>query len=169
MNASDIPRNPTPRPTGHAPKRSAARLAAVQALYQMEMTGVSADAVIVQFFDPELRRQWSDNNPTEFDRGLFSQIVKGVAKQRDEFDRIVAAALSADWTLDRLEIILRGILEAGTYELTERTDVPPRVTITEYVDVAHAFYSGAEPGMVNGVLDKISRKFRDTEMSAGRG
>jgi N utilization substance protein B len=168
VNASDIPRNPSHK-TGHAPKRSAARLAAVQALYQMEMTGVSADAVIVQFFDPELRRQWSDNNPTEFDRGLFSQIVKGVTKQREEFDRIVAAALSADWTLDRLEIILRGILEAGTYELTERTDVPPRVTITEYVDVAHAFYSGAEPGMVNGVLDKISRKFRDTEMSAGRG
>jgi N utilization substance protein B len=100
---------------------------------------------------------------------MFSQIVKGVAKQRDEFDRIVGAALSADWTVDRLEIILRSILEAGTYELTERTDVPPRVTITEYVDVAHAFYSGAEPGMVNGVLDKISRKFRDTEMSAGRG
>lgn len=169
MSASDTPRNPAPRKPGHASKRSAARLAAVQALYQMEMTGVSADAVIVQFFDPEVRRQLSDADPAEFDRGMFSQIVKGVAKQRDDLDRIVGAVLSADWTVDRLEIILRSILEAGTYELTERTDVPPRVTITEYVDVAHAFYSGAEPGMVNGVLDKISRKFRDTEMSAGRG
>jgi N utilization substance protein B len=169
VNASNTPSSPAPRKAGHATKRSAARLAAVQALYQMEMTGVSADAVIVQFFDPEVRRQWSETSPAEFDRGMFSQIVKGVAKQRDEFDRIVGAALSADWTVDRLEIILRSILEAGTYELTERTDVPPRVTITEYVDVAHAFYSGAEPGMVNGVLDKISRKFRDTEMSAGRG
>lgn len=169
MSESDTPRNPPSRKPGHATKRSAARLAAVQALYQMDMTGVSADAVIVQFLDPELRRQWSDSSMAEFDRGMFSQIVQGVSKQRDELIRIVGAALSADWTVERLEIILRRILEAGTYELTERTDVPPRVTITEYVDVAHAFYSGAEPGMVNGVLDKISRKFRDTEMSAGRG
>lgn len=152
-----------------AAKRSAARLAAVQALYQMDMTDVSADAVIVQFFDPEVRRQWSETSPAEFDRGLFTQLVRGVTLKREELDRVVAASLSADWTVERLEIILRRILEAGAYELTERTDVPPRVAITEYVDVAHAFYSGAEPGLVNGVLDKLARKFRDQEMAAGRG
>jgi N utilization substance protein B len=147
-------------------KRSAARLAAVQALYQMDMTGVSADAVIVQFFDPDVRRQWPETTITDFDRGLFQRIVRGVTARREELDRIVGAALTADWTVDRLEIILRRILEAGTYELTERTDVPPRVVITEYVDVAHAFYSGAEPGLVNGVLDRLAHKFRDAEMTA---
>ena len=152
-----------------AAKRSAARIAAVQALYQMDMTGVSADAVIVQFFDPDVRQQWAETTPADFDRGLFTQLVRGVTVKREELDRIVAASLSGDWTVERLEIILRRILEAGTYELTERTDVPPRVVITEYVDVAHAFYSGAEPGLVNGVLDKLARKFRDQEMAAGRG
>jgi N utilization substance protein B len=92
-----------------------------------------------------------------------------VTAKREELDRVVGAVLSADWTVERLEIILRRILEAGAYELTERTDVPPRVVITEYVDVAHAFYSGAEPGMVNGVLDQLARRFRDQEMAAGRG
>lgn len=157
-----------PRKPAQAAKRSAARLAAVQALYQMDMTGVSADAVIVQFSDPDLRRQWAESSFAEFERGLFSQIVRGVTSRRAELDRIIAAALTSDWTVERLEILLRRILEAGTYELTERTDVPPRVVITEYVDVAHAFYSGAEPGLVNGVLDKLAHTFRDTEM-AGRG
>lgn len=161
VSAAKTPRNPA-----QGAKRSAARLAAVQALYQMEMTGVSADAVIVQFFDPDVRRQWSDSSVVDFDRGLFTQIVRGVTAQRAELDRILGAALTADWTVERLEIILRRILEAGTYELTERTDVPPRVVITEYVDVAHAFYSGAEPGLVNGVLDRLARQFRDAEMAA---
>lgn len=155
------------RKSPQAAKRSAARLAAVQALYQMDMTGLSADAVIVQFFDPDVRRQWSETSMAEFDRGLFTQIVKGVAARRGELDRIIGATLTADWTVERLEIILRRILEAGIYELTERTDVPPRVVITEYVDVAHAFYSGPEPGLVNGVLDRAAHKIRDAEMAAG--
>ena len=155
--------------SGSGSKRSAARLAAVQALYQMKMTGESADGVIVQFFDPDVARQWSEINPGEFDRGLFSQLVKGVTTKREELDRVIATVLTSEWPIDRLEIILRCILEAGSYEITERTDVPPRVTITEYVDVAHAFYSGAEPGLVNGVLDRLARSFRDQEMAAGRG
>lgn len=171
--AADNEKKPASRKSGpgkgQGAKRSAARLAAVQALYQMDMTGVSADAVIVQFFDPDVRQQWTETMPADFDRGLFTQLVRGVTLKREELDRVVAASLSGDWTVERLEIILRRILEAGTYELTERSDVPPRVAITEYVDVAHAFYSGAEPGLVNGVLDKLARKFRDQEMAAGRG
>lgn len=155
-----------PRKPAQGAKRSAARLAAVQALYQMDMTGVSADAVIVQFFDPDVRKQWSEGSVADFDRGLFTQIIRGVTGGRAELDRVIGAALTTEWTIERLEIILRRILEAGTYELTERTDVPPRVVITEYVDVAHAFYSGAEPGLVNGVLDRLARQFRDTEMAA---
>ncbi len=164
MSAANSPNKPAP-----GSRRSAARLAAVQALYQMDMTGVSADGVIVQFMDPEVRRQWSENGVVDFDRGLFTQLVKGVTAGREELDRVIGAALTTDWTVERLEIILRRILEAGTFEITERTDVPPRVTITEYVDLAHAFYSGAEPGLVNGVLDRLAHKFRDAEMAAGRG
>ena len=173
-SATNKPAKPTTvksgtRSSGAGSKRSAARLAAVQALYQMKMTGASADSVIVQFCEQDAARKWSEINPGEFDRGLFGQLVKGVTAKREELDRIIGAVLSEDWTVERLEIILRAILEAGTYEITERPDVPPRVAITEYVDVAHAFYSGAEPGMVNGVLDKLARKFRDQEMTAGRG
>jgi len=135
----------------------------------MKMTGASAETVIVQFCESDVSRKWSEINPGEFDRGLFSQLIKGVTSKRDELDRIIGTVLSADWTVERLEIILRCILEAGSYEITERPDVPPRVAITEYVDVAHAFYSGAEPGMVNGVLDKLARQFRDREMTAERG
>lgn len=151
---------------GKALRRSSARLAAVQALYQMDLTGVSANAVIAQFFDEETRQGWSEERMVEFDRGLFGALVKGVSERREDLDRIVAAALTTDWTVERLETILRRILEAGAYELTERADIPPRVVITEYVDVAHAFYAGAEPGLVNGVLDKIARSFRDQEMAA---
>lgn len=157
------------RSSGAGSKRSAARLAAVQALYQMKMTGASADSVIVQFCELDATRKLSEINPGDFDRGLFGQLVKGVTAKRDELDRIIGTVLSEEWTVERLEIILRCILEAGTYEITERPDVPPRVAITEYVDVAHAFYSGAEPGMVNGVLDKLAHKFRDQEMTVGRG
>lgn len=164
VTAANNPKKPAP-----GSRRSAARLAAVQALYQMDMTSVSADTVIVQFMDPELRRQWWEHGAVDFDQALFKQVVKGVTGGREELDRVIGAALTTGWTVDRLEIILRRILEAGVFELTERTDVPPRVTITEYVDLAHAFYSGAEPGLVNGVLDRVAHKFRDTEMAAGRG
>lgn len=153
---------------GPGAKRSAARLTAVQALYQMDMTSASADAVIVQFLDPDIHEELAEGEPMAFDRGLFTQIIRGVTSTRAELDRVITAALTSEWSMERLEIILRRILEAGTYELTERTDVPPRVVITEYVDVAHAFYSGAEPGLVNGVLDRLARQFRDREMSAGR-
>jgi N utilization substance protein B len=154
-----------PTGKGGAVRRSSARLAAVQALYQMDMTGISANAVVAQFLDVERREGWHEEKLVDFDKGLFGALVAGVTAKREGLDEIVGASLSNDWTVGRLELILRRILEAGAYELTERTDIPPRVVITEYVDVAHAFYAGQEPGMVNGVLDKIARHFREGEMA----
>lgn len=149
----------------NALRRSSARLAAVQALYQMDMTGISGTAVVAQFLDSASREDWLDEKLVEFDKTLFSALVTGVSAKREGLDEIVGASLSGDWTVGRLELVLRRILEAGAFELTERTDIPPRVVITEYVDVAHAFYAGQEPGLVNGVLDKIARNFRDGEMA----
>lgn len=151
--------------TGGAVRRSSARLAAVQALYQMDMTGISANAVVAQFLDPAHGEDWHEEKLVDFDKGLFGALVVGTSAKRDALDEIVGKSLSNDWTVGRLELVLRRILEAGAFELTERTDIPPRVVITEYVDVAHAFYAGQEPGLVNGVLDKIARHFRDGEMA----
>lgn len=149
-----------------AARRSAARLAAVQALYQIELSGAAPESVIAQFTDPDSRGGLADARLIEPDPGFFADLVRGVASRRAELDRMIAAALTADWKLDRLEIIVRLILEAGVYELKERPDVPPRVAITEYVDVAHAFFDGATPRFVNGVLDRLARSLRPQEMPA---
>ena len=169
---SDSKPSKPPGNKNNAVRRSSARLAAVQALYQMDITNIPATAVVAQFLDSDSREGWFEEKLVEFDRGLFNALVVGVSAKREGLDEIVGASLSSDWTVGRLELVLRRILEAGAFELTERTDIPPRVVITEYVDVAHAFYAGQEPGLVNGVLDKIARSFRDGEMagsaSAGR-
>ncbi|MEE8123674.1 MAG: transcription antitermination factor NusB [Alphaproteobacteria bacterium] len=149
-----------------APRRSAARLAAVQALYQIELSGAAPDSVIAQFTEPGSRGGLAEARLIEPDPAFFADLVRGVAAGRAELDRLIAASLTADWELDRLEIILRLILEAGVYEIKERPDVPPRVAITEYVDMAHAFFDGATPGFVNGILDRLARSFRPREMPA---
>ena len=97
------------------------------------------------------------------DRNLFTEIVRGVWVRREELADMIGAALVEGWPLKRLEIVLRCILEAGVYELLARTSVPVRVVIDEYVDLAHAFYAGAEPGMVNGVLDTLAHRLRPDE------
>ena len=148
---------------GGTARRSAARLAAVQALYQIDHSGEPGDQVLEEF----LRFRLGDSFDTEQDvaphKNLFSEIVAGVGAQQPGIDEIVSAALSNKWTFERVEIILRAILRAGVYELQARKDTPARVVITEYVDIAHAFYDGQEPGMVNGMLDRISRNLRPGE------
>ena len=129
-----------------AARRSAARLTAVQALYQIELTGG-------QMIEP--------------DPELFGDLVRGVVAGRADLDRLIADSLTVDWEIGRLDLILRLIMEAGAHEITRRPDIPARVAITEYVDVAHAFFDGAEPGLVNGVLDRIARGHRPGEMTAG--
>jgi len=152
-------------------KRTAARLAAVQALYQMEMAGAAADAVIEEFLAHRLGPGAPREEPDfgEADRLLFAELTRGAAAEREALDRAIAAALTPDWPLARLEAVLRAILRVGAYELAHRRDVPPEIAINEYVDIAHAFFAGKEPGLVNGVLDRIAREARPEDMRRSRG
>ena len=95
---------------------------------------------------------------------MFADIVRGVRGDRERLDETLSAALSEEWPLDRLERILRLILEAGAYELARRPDIPPRVTMSEYVGIAYAFFTGGEPGLANGVLDHLARTLRGSEL-----
>ena len=148
-----------------ANRRGAARLAAVQALYQLELNpGLGADAVIREFVRDRLGREIDGELYGEADVELFADIVRGVGGDRERLDETLSAALSEEWPLGRLETILRLILEAGAYELARRPDIPPRVTMSEYVGIAHAFFSGSEPGLANGVLDHLARALRGTEL-----
>lgn len=155
--------------SGMARRRHAARLAAVQALYQMELAGGNADQVIAEFDRHRLGQAVDDQPVGEADRRLFADLVRGVALRCDDLDSMVAACLSGDWKVERLEAVLRAILRAAAYELSERHDVPPRVVISEYVDLTDAFFAGKEPGLVNGVLDCVARAIRPDELDGDGG
>jgi N utilization substance protein B len=155
-----------------ARRRSVARLLAVQALYQIEINkiepgGVEVDAVVGEFVKHRLGQEIEGEHYGEADRSMFIDIVRGSSTRRSELDAMISSALSDDWPIHRLETILRAILRAGAYELLARADVPPRVIISEYLDVAHAFFAGKEPAMVNGVLDRIARVLRAGDLGGG--
>ena len=160
---------------GAGRRRSVARLLAVQALYQIEINkvdasgGAAVDAVIAEFVKHRLGQEIEGENYGEADRALFADIVRSASSRQGELDGMLSAALSEEWPLLRLETILRAILRAGAYELLGRSDVPPRVVISEYLDVAHAFFAGKEPGMVNGVLDRLARVLRQDDPDHGLG
>jgi N utilization substance protein B len=141
-----------------ADARHAARLAAVQALYQMEMVGGGGEEVAEEFV---AHRFGEFDAPPDED--FFRAVVNGVPPHQMEIDRGIAAALSQNWKLERVDSILRAILRCGVYELVARRDVPARVVIDEYVAVADAFFGGDEPGFVNGALDTIARRKRAAE------
>jgi transcription antitermination protein NusB len=150
---------------GGASRRRLARLAAVQALYQMQLNpGLSAEVVIREFVRDRLGREIDGELYGEADVDLFADLVRGVASDRERLDETLSAALSEEWPLGRLETILRLILEAGAYELARRPDIPPRVTMSEYVGIAYAFFTGSEPGLANGVLDRLARTLRSGEL-----
>jgi N utilization substance protein B len=156
------------RPAGR--RRTAARLAAVQALYQIDLTGAPAETVIGEFRRHRLSGDTEEGvGYGEADAGLFEDIVRGAMMQTAEIDPLISNVLTPDWPLQRLEIILRAILRAGAWELRERLEVPARVTISEYLAIAHAFFTGKEPGMVNGVLDRLGRQLRAGEFAEGAG
>jgi transcription antitermination protein NusB len=159
------PKNPPSRDATGAGRRGLARLAAVQALYQIELTSAEAEAVVTEFSAHRFGHEIDGEQYADADRGFFADIVRGCSERRADVDAIVASALPPEWPLARLESVLRAILRAGTYELLARSDVPARVAINEYVEIAHAFFSGKEPGMVNGVLDRIARTLRGAELS----
>ena len=143
--------------------RSAARLAALQALYQLEITGIAPDDVIREFIDHRFGREGESGNAGPQDEVFFADIVQGVLKHQVEIDRSVARALAAGWTLARIDSILRALLRAAAYELIARADVPAKVVIDEYVELARDFFDGDEPGFVNAVLDKLARLKRSGE------
>ncbi len=168
MNAGSPSKTKAETRTG-APRRSAARMAAVQALYQIEMSDDSMEDVVQQFLErPEGELDAPDGaTPVPPKTELFTEIVRGVRVRLKEIDDHLVSALSEGWPVGRVEPILRSILRAGIYELRRPDAAPARVVIDEYVDLAHAFYGGAEPGMVNGVLDKLARALRPDEFEGG--
>jgi N utilization substance protein B len=133
--------------------RSAARLAAVQALYQQEMEGTPLSRLLKEFHDHRIGATIEDEQYHEAEIDFFDDIVTGVDARRDEIDQAISVKLASGWSLDRLDRPMRAILRAGAYELIARADVPVGSVISEYVDVAHAFYDKRESGFVNGLLD----------------
>lgn len=143
--------------------RSLARIAAVQALYQMDMAGTDLNHVIREF--ETLRFTANDQVAAvgETDAQFFADILRGVVRRQRDIDPAIDEQLATGWRLVRVDSILRAILRGGVFELMERRDVPARVAINEYIEVAHAFFDGDEPKVVNGVLDRLARRLRPKE------
>ena len=140
--------------------RSAARLAAVQALYQQEMEGTPLPRLLKEFHEHRLGATIEDEHYHEAERDFFDDIVAGVDARRSDIDQAISSKLASGWTLERLDRPMRAILRAGAYELIARPDVPTGSVISEYVDVAHAFFDRREAGFVNGLLDSIAKEVR---------
>lgn len=146
-----------------ASSRRAARLAAVQAIYQMELTGVDAETVTDEFVEHRLGSDPDIRAVGEADEVFFADVVAGVPKHQSEIDTAIAKCLASGWKLARVDSILRAILRAGAYEFIARRDVPAKVIIDEYVDVAHAFVEGEESAFVNAALDRMAHRKRAPE------
>ncbi|MEJ7926037.1 transcription antitermination factor NusB [Sphingobium sp. AN641] len=140
--------------------RSAARLAAVQALYQLDMEGTPLAVLLHEFHAHRLGATIEDVTYAQAEESFFDDVVSGVAHRSAEIDAIVVARLSKGWSLERLDKPMRQILRAGTYELLARADIATATVISEYVDVAHAFYDKREAGFVNGLLDAVAKDVR---------
>jgi N utilization substance protein B len=140
--------------------RSVARLAAVQALYQMEVSNAGAEHVIREFTDHRFDRDIEGETLASADEAFFADLVRGVVSEQSRVDAAVARHLAQGWRLERLDATVRAILRAGTYELANRADVPTEVVIDEYVEVAKSFFEESEPGFVNGALDAVARDVR---------
>jgi len=150
-----------------ANRRGAARLAAVQALYQMEISGAGINDVIAEFESHWIGNEVEGEKYLPAEAAFFRDVVSGVVRDQAKLDPLIDDALSKGWPLKRIDVILRAVLRAGSYELEHRKDAPGRVVVSEYVDVAHAFVEKEETGMVNAVLDQIARQFRADEFTRG--
>jgi transcription antitermination protein NusB len=148
--------------TGAArPGRSVARLAAVQALYQMEVSGLGAEAVVREFHDHRFDRDLEEGEPlAPADEDWFARVVRGVTADQAVIDRGIRQRLASGWKLERLDATARAILRAGAFELIREASVPVEVVIDEYVEIAKSFFEGPEPGFVNAALDGIAADAR---------
>ena len=154
-----------PKPAATPSRRQAARLAAVQALYQWQEGEHAPAEIIEQFLNVRTGEAGEGGMRRDADRPLFKDVVEGTVAHKDELEQTVSAALAEDWTWKRVDRLVRAILLAGAYELLHRRDVPPRVAINEYVEIAHAFYDQGEPSFINSVLDRVARQERSAELT----
>lgn len=149
--------------------RSAARLAAVQGLYQMDVAATDLNAVIRDLTEAPLREAAAESagvsseEVAELDETFLAELLRGVVRLQRQIDPLVDGQLASGWRLTRVDSTLRAILRAGVFELMERSEVPARVVINEYIDIAHSFFGEDEPRVVNGVLDKLARRLRAAE------
>tara|TARA_R110002124_G_scaffold5413_3_gene34652 strand:- start:517 stop:996 length:480 start_codon:yes stop_codon:yes gene_type:complete len=140
--------------------RSAARIGAVQALYQMDMVGTELDDVVGEFVNHRFGQEIEGETFPEADEAHFEDVIRGVVREQRDIDVAINGALAKGWTLARIDATMRAVLRAGVYELRRCKDIPIKVVINEYVDVANAFFEGDEPGVVNAVLDRLGATVR---------
>lgn len=143
-----------------ANQRGAARLAAVQALYQMDIGGSGVLEVVAEYEQHRLGQEIDGDTYLKADASWFRSIVAGVVRDQLKIDPLIGKALQDDWALSRIDSTVRAILRAGTFEILERKDVPVAVIVTEYVEIARAFFADDEPKLVNAVLDRIAKQVR---------
>jgi N utilization substance protein B len=160
---------PQPKDGRRANRRGAARLAAVQALYQMDLASTPLNDILAEFESHWIGREVEGEQYLPAEAAHFRAVVRGVVDDQRRLDPMIDAILESKWPLKRIEAILRAILRAGAYELDKKRDVPARVVVSEYVDVAHAFVERDETGLVNAVLDQIARQLRAEEFGAAAG
>ncbi|MFO0990254.1 MAG: transcription antitermination factor NusB [Alphaproteobacteria bacterium] len=146
-----------------ANKRGAARLAAVQALYQMDVAAKGLNEIFAEFESHWIGREVEGSQYLPAEAAFFRDLVGGVVREQSTLDPMIDAALTKGWPLKRIEALLRALLRSGSYELAHRGDIPARVIVSEYVDVAHAFFGKEETGMANAVLDELARSLRADE------
>jgi N utilization substance protein B len=151
---------------GKAPQRSAARLAAVQALYQMEVSGKGIAETLAEFESFWIGGEVEGAQYEAAEVAFFRDVLGGVLADQEPIDRAIDKTLAKGWPLVRVDSVMRAILRAGAYELMKRKDIPARVVIKEYVDVAGAFFGHDEAGMINAVLDALARQFRSGELES---
>ncbi len=152
-----------------ANKRGAARLAAVQALYQMDLAGTGVNEIFAEFESHWLGGEVEGAQYRPAEAAFFRDVVGGVVREQGSLDPQIDAALAHGWPLKRIEALLRAVLRAGAYELAFRRDIPARVVTSEYVDVAGSFVDQEETGMVNAVLDQLARQLRAAEFGGASG
>ena len=145
---------------GPKASRSVARLAVVQALYQMEVSNAGIEHVIREFADHRFDRDVDGETMAAADETFFGELVRGMVTEQSRIDAAIARRLAEGWRLERLDATVRAMLRAGAYELANRPDVPTEVVINEYVELAKSFFEGPEPGFVNGALDAVAQDVR---------